>query len=203
MERKDLIETLKENNHVAYEKTTEEDIRLAVIFRPYGFFCGYIGVPKENSVYDMDEEEVESIFSPLCNCGVTYDSNDTPTDLKKDKERRWIGFDCGHTYNGNDIELVREIYGEREATVASLVKGMGSFVPYDEVLAQVYDMVLAANHYASKTEDIEDTVEAIIKDATINILERLLKEESLFTEKGKRVVTALVKEIKTENDLLR
>ena len=65
-----------------------------------GFYCGYVKLnhqPIEFDPYDLLE----------CHGGITF--NDTFT--KPDQylpEGEWVGFDCGHAWDGSDVELAWE-----------------------------------------------------------------------------------------------
>jgi len=189
MDRQELIKTLKANNHVAYDEVNRNDIRMAVVFRSLGFFCGYVGIPESNPFYHKSKEEIEEIFSGLCNGGVTYDFYETPTDIKPDKERRWIGFDCGHFFNGSDIDLVRELFGDHHASIMTLYKyNNGRFITYEEVLEQVKEMAEVAS---SKVMVIEN----ILRDTVISTLEKLSNIEGILTASGKEAITSVIKEL--------
>ena len=194
MNRTELIATLKRNNHVAFDLVNEDDIRMAIVFRPYGFFCGYIGIPREIELYNSSKDEIYEMFSGICNGGITYDDYETPTDIKADKDRRWIGFDCGHSCNGNDIELVTEIYGTKEALIASAVSGYGDFVSYEEVLKQIYSMILVIS-VQSTMSSAKDIIRHEVMSSCISVLTKFVDTDGLMTEKGKRVVTELIKEL--------
>lgn len=188
MDRQELIKTLKANNHVAYDEINGNDIRMAVVFRSLGFFCGYVGIPENNTFYHKSGEEIEEFFSG-CNGGVTYDFYEAPTDIKADKERRWIGFDCGHSFNGSDIDLVRELFGDHQASIMTLYKyNNGRFITFDEVLEQVKEMAEVAS---SKVMVIEN----IIRDTVISTLEKLSNIEGILTTSGKETIASVIKEL--------
>lgn len=83
-----------------------------VTFSPNGFRCGYVAIPSSHPIekeiaaaeYDVDVE---------CHGGVTFNSPNHG--LKKRLELfcadNWIGFDCGHYYDGFDIDSYSKYYG--------------------------------------------------------------------------------------------
>ena len=76
-------------------------IPCVILFMPMGYRCGYVGLPKGIAV------DTESI---RCHGGITYTSGHLYH--QEDTDRLWIGFDCGHYFDGFDIEKIKEYFSE-------------------------------------------------------------------------------------------
>lgn len=75
-----------------------------VLFMPHGYRCGYVGLPKSNKYHGKHYN-----FIPVnCHGGLTY-SNRTLCHCEE-KDLWWIGFDCGHCFDGYDIEHIEKYY---------------------------------------------------------------------------------------------
>ena len=95
-----------------YKKIIEESFTYKgypciVKFAPWGVRLGYVGIAKENILYDFNED----VFSMLISChgGITYDKRSLLGDDRKGI--RWIGFDCYHVGDAKDFQLAKERYG--------------------------------------------------------------------------------------------
>lgn len=77
-----------------------------VKFVPYGFRCGYVGIPKDNPLYEIDPKIFECEIK--CHGGISYIDNKLLGDDREDI--LWIGFDCGHAGDGYDLMLAWERY---------------------------------------------------------------------------------------------
>lgn len=77
-----------------------------VLFMPFGFRCGYIGIPKGHRFYKMNYVKI-----PVgCHGGLTY--SDDHLHHQDDKDIWWIGFDCGHYMDGYDLKSRRQYFPE-------------------------------------------------------------------------------------------
>lgn len=71
-----------------------------VLFQPMCFRCGYVGIPKGTAI---------GVKTIECHGGITYTGKSLPW-FVEDKDKWWIGFDCGHWRDGHDWELGREYW---------------------------------------------------------------------------------------------
>jgi len=86
-----------------------------VLFMPMGYRCGYVGLPKGNKYFGKDYGKI-----PIdCHCGLTYANNDLYG--QDDTNTWWIGFDCGHSCDGYDIEKIKEYYADDERVQKQLL----------------------------------------------------------------------------------
>ena len=85
-----------------------------VLFMPIGYRCGYVGLPI-GTVIDTDEID--------CHGGITYSKNHLYH--QEDKDRFWIGFDCGHCYDGYDVETAKKLYAD-DKNVMKQIKRMSA-----------------------------------------------------------------------------
>ena len=75
-----------------------------VLFMPMGYRCGYVGVSKDNKYFKKD-----CMDTPIkCHGGLNYSSNHLYG--QEDKDTWWVGFDCGHIYDGFDIKALNKYY---------------------------------------------------------------------------------------------
>lgn len=77
-----------------------------VLFMPWGYRCGYVGLTKEDQYYYVDYDDI-----PIdCHGGLTYSDNRLYG--QSDLNKWWIGFDCGHCFDGYDFEKIKECFGD-------------------------------------------------------------------------------------------
>lgn len=80
------------------------ELPCVVLFMPMGYRCGYVGLPKENRYYKKKYDDI-----PVdCHCGLTY--SEGRLFGQSDKDTWWIGFDCGHCFDGIDKDTFNNIY---------------------------------------------------------------------------------------------
>ena len=85
-----------------------------ILFMPMGYRCGYVGIPEGHKYYGMKYDEI-----PVdCHGGLTY--FDSRLRGQEDKHTWWIGFDCGHSCDGYDIEKLKEYYGNNKNVMEQL-----------------------------------------------------------------------------------
>lgn len=75
-----------------------------VLFMPMGYRCGYVGLPKNNKYYKKKYDDIPAD----CHCGLTY--SEPGLFGQNDSDTWWIGFDCGHCFDGIDIESFEKYY---------------------------------------------------------------------------------------------
>lgn len=76
-----------------------------VLFMPYGYRCGYVGLPKISKYYKKEYDDI-----PVkCHEGLTYSRS--MLHLQNDKDTWWIGFDCAHYNDLNDYDKAVEYFG--------------------------------------------------------------------------------------------
>lgn len=90
-----------------------KDYDFLITFNDMGFRCGYVALPPEHIANDCQEDYPEYDVHG----GVTFfDENHFSEaffgeDACKDK---WIGFDCGHAQDFNDLELAKVYFKDNE-----------------------------------------------------------------------------------------
>lgn len=72
-----------------------------ILFMPSGYRCGYVGLPKGTVVRINDIR---------CHGGITYAENHLYHQEENDK--LWIGFDCGHCFDGYDVAAAKKLYAD-------------------------------------------------------------------------------------------
>lgn len=114
------------------EKVWHKDgYTLAVVFHPYGYRCGYVGVPKTSYFYNR-------------NCENMYWEGETTINYSKDHvtginetDKWFIGFSHHLNAEGIDTDAAKEYYGKE---YANELKHMCAFVsPYTKYLQFVVE----------------------------------------------------------------
>jgi len=83
------------------------DYRCVILGLSLGHRCGYIGLPKGSKYENMGYDEIDiSVHG-----GLTYAGDGVGYPVQD--ERSWIGFDCAHSGDGKDFELIKELSDER------------------------------------------------------------------------------------------
>lgn len=78
-----------------------------VLFQPYGWRCGYVGVPKGHPCYEKSYDEMEEI---KCHGGLTYAAGALAGQEQTDLW--WFGFDCNHYGDKIDTVSFDEYYSD-------------------------------------------------------------------------------------------
>lgn len=87
--------------------------RCAIIGQSLGHRCGYVGIPKGHVLYGKDYSYIENEFNISVHGGLTFsDYGDEIYPVKSDENLWWLGFDCGHSGDGKDFELIKELNDE-------------------------------------------------------------------------------------------
>lgn len=170
----EILQHMKENNGVAVDQVTDDNIRQVVIFYDTGHFCGYIGLPEDNMLFNYAKNytKADNVFQ--VHGGVSYVDTLAPGYLQKDEKRKWIGFDFNHLCDGHDIDLVREVYGDERAERAErlIYRNDRKPVSFEEVLSEVEEMCRQAREYELKNTpclhvDLKFTDGSVVKDRLV------------------------------------
>jgi hypothetical protein len=110
----------KHERYVVESDFIHNGLRCVVTFGVMGNRCGYIGIPREHSLYGKDYIDIErAIDYGICHGGLTYSSS-----WNKNKELYpvmsdlwWFGFDCAHYGDGKDLDLALEYFPELERQI--------------------------------------------------------------------------------------
>lgn len=93
-------------------------LRCVVMFQSLGHRCGYVGVPKGHKFYGTD---CGNIYDELdVNGGLTYSDGGKGSEYPIKSNLWWLGFDCGHCWDGRDLELAREYFKENKVLVGQI-----------------------------------------------------------------------------------
>ena len=120
-----------------------------VLFQSLGFRTGYVGLPKGHKYYGA----MYDLIPVDCHCGLTY--GDYGLYGQEDKNTYWIGFDCGHCYDGYDLEKLDEYY-------------KGEDNPLNNSILREY--------HKKVNQECEFRTLEYVKENCIQIVEQLLKE---------------------------
>lgn len=89
--------------------TVVNGLDVIITFNIAGFRCGYVGVPSDNKYYRESNDAINSELSFGAEC--TY--ADFMPFNGFDPNLWYIGFDCGHCYNGFDEQSYRKYFPDR------------------------------------------------------------------------------------------
>lgn len=68
-----------------------------------GFRCGYVGVDESHSMYKKHYAELDFDIHG----GLTYSGGGDGYPIESNNW--WLGFDCGHCWDGRDFDLIKEL----------------------------------------------------------------------------------------------
>jgi hypothetical protein len=108
-----------------------DDYRCVVVGQSMGHRCGYIGIPKGHSVYGKDYDEIDIDVHG----GLTYAGDDN---YPVESDLWWIGFDCAHSGDGKDFELIKELADTREYDIMLQMERMFPMREYETVRTKEY-----------------------------------------------------------------
>lgn len=86
-----------------------------VLFQPYGWRCGYVGVPKWHPYHGKGYDEADAI---ACHGGLTYAAGKLAGQERTDLW--WVGFDCNHYGDKIDTVSLVEYYHKDAAWIGAL-----------------------------------------------------------------------------------
>lgn len=144
---------------------TYNGYKCIVLFQGMCHRCGYIGIPKEHSLYDIGDYDNVPI---ICHGGITYASHNmygfgTCDDIF------WIGFDCAHCDDSKDYEAGRKYF----ANDAALIESMARWEELDKQFP--CDGEVRTQEYVE--EQCRQIVDQIIEyDRPLNKFKRWLRE---------------------------
>jgi hypothetical protein len=94
------------------------DYRCVVIGGNMGHRCGYIGLPKEHSLYGKNYSDIDIDVHG----GLTYAGGGENSKYPVESDLWWFGFDCAHWMDGKDFDLIAELADERTYQVMQEVE---------------------------------------------------------------------------------
>lgn len=90
--------------------------KCVVLMTEMGHRCGYVGIPKGNSLYNKYYDELNKYIG--CHGGLTYSSAELH--CVNDKDTWWIGFDCAHFGDRPDFTTAKRMFKDQQKVIKSL-----------------------------------------------------------------------------------
>lgn len=87
-----------------------------VLMTEMGHRCGYVGIPKDNRLYNIYYDELNKYIG--CHGGLTYSSSELH--CVNDKDTWWIGFDCAHFRDRPDFTTSKQMFKDNQKVIKSL-----------------------------------------------------------------------------------
>ena len=156
-----------------------------VTFNNMGFRCGYVGLPKEHSLYgktyddyldikksDIGEKEISGIFPILkamidddervpiecyfeCHGGITYSNAGKQSKYPINSDLWWFGFDCGHCDDGIDFELAIKYFPKFKKSI-EVSKSIHMQYPMDDEIRTLEYVENECKHLADQLKSFEN-----------------------------------------------
>lgn len=138
-----------------------------VMFQPMGFRTGYVGVLNDSIFYGKGSSILNTIFE--CHGGITY----TESRLygQNDEATWWIGFDCGHAWDGYDTDSTWKYFHKNISDMKRLYNGEVRTKEYVEDQCRLL---------VDQIEALDDLTEL---DIVIRIMEQSYEDMSEVTVK--------------------
>ena len=120
----ELVERLKENNGIVYNGATENGIRQVIRFDEYGFFSGYIGIPKGHKAFGAignNYDKASRLFDRERYVdSISYCEFNLPDMYEYDAQNPYlyVGFNHADSKYGRNFELVEKVWGKEKADKA-------------------------------------------------------------------------------------
>lgn len=138
-------------SYIVEKEFEHAGLKCVVTFGDMGHRCGYVGVPKEHSLYGkyyddyldikksevegelkeryfelfiaaMDDDERARIGYVLeCHGGVTFSDGGENSTYPIKSDLWWFGFDCAHYCDGRDLKLSLERFPEKSEQINSMI----------------------------------------------------------------------------------
>lgn len=87
-----------------------------VLMTEMGHRCGYVGIPKDNRLYNIYYDELNKYIG--CHGGLTYSSSELH--CVNDKDTWWIGFDCAHFRDRPDFTTAKQMFKDNQKVIKPL-----------------------------------------------------------------------------------
>lgn len=84
---------------------TYKGFQCTIMFTPTGYRCGYVKLTPSDKYFKKTYNQIPLV----CHGGITYTRDCLPGQMSED-ECWYIGFDCGHSHDGIDLETYEIIY---------------------------------------------------------------------------------------------
>lgn len=112
------------------------------VFNDLGFRCGYVAISKNHPLYTAEDDRISEL---AMHGGCTYfDAQLTDSDCSD----KWIGFDCGHFLDENDMEALAEHFPKKAEIYKNIIARGSGVVRTAEYVAQeckgIIDQLVAA-----------------------------------------------------------
>lgn len=103
-----------------------KDYEYLIVLNHHAHRCGYVAIPPEHKANKVGSKEnpyydglIELDYNKLdidCHGGLTFGGNnhDLKLLLKNVCADNWIGFDCGHAFDGCDVEAFTKYFGKEK-----------------------------------------------------------------------------------------
>lgn len=94
-------------NRLEKEWVYEDTVTCVVMVNPMGFRTGYIDIPKGHPWASMNYDDIPIVTHG----GLTFSGNIWNPDIDWEfvgPDGIWLGYDCGHGFDGFDIDLADE-----------------------------------------------------------------------------------------------
>lgn len=114
------METLNADQYLVENDFYYEGFRCIVTGVATGHRCGFIAIPKGHPLFEVDRDQLSQID---VYGGWTYSDSVPNYPASTTEPAWWIGFDCGHSGESRDFQLMEEL-GEAKK-VSMMRKGMG------------------------------------------------------------------------------
>ena len=140
---------------VLESKFTYKGYPCVVLFMPGMYRCGYVGIP---ITHKLAEKSIDDLMDIDCHGGITYSEHSLYG--CDDKTTWWIGFDCGHCFDGYDIEAAKRYFAN------------------DKDWNRIYGVDFVINSYKTlnAAEGIIIRSEKYVKDECKKIVDQIIKE---------------------------
>jgi hypothetical protein len=114
------MENNKTSRYLIENDFSFQGFRCVVTGVSTGHRCGYIAIPKDHPLHGIPHDQLNGLD---VYGGWTYGDLQTSFPVTTDTPTWWIGFDCGHSGESCDFQLMEEL-GEAKL-VSTMRKGMG------------------------------------------------------------------------------
>lgn len=104
-----------EHSSIYREKEfTYKGYHCVINFRNLGFRTGYVEIPADHPLYGVDGDNLDI----NCHGGITWANEELPVNTEGDSW--WIGFDCAHYADGEDLETAKKYFANDEESMRML-----------------------------------------------------------------------------------
>jgi len=135
-----------------------------ITFTEMGTRCGYVALKPEETERFKSMQNEEDYYPELnCHGGITYfdKGNHLKTLLSNPSDETWVGFDCGHGWDGRDDEMTMKYFNKKSLNTI-FIEALKKFPDVARDLERVNNSGFTVRTYQYVEENCHQIIDQLI-----------------------------------------